>query len=192
MNNVSCINFTYKSPTDDISDSMGVNSDGTLNIKYTLVTLRNLLLENINIVNKLLDNSDNITDIIPINYNTIVININDNEVKKNLYENNIIVPNLESENSDTDSEEYPFMEETIEETNYERYQMINHATNHDQISSNLKIVQSDSDIESDSDMDELICDEFNIKSIVEKYKKFNSDSESDYDSLDNSYSEDNE
>lgn len=160
MAQLSYINLTYQSPSIDISESFGYNPDGTINIKYTLTTYRNLLQQNINIINALISEVDNITDIIPIDSN-VAIKISSEDVQKKLFDNHILVqPNVEE-----DIGENYFTEE---ETNQDRLAMVDRITNQMDIPDNLEII-SHSESGSDDEMDELIDDSHNMESIINKY-----------------------
>jgi len=71
------INFTYGSPYDDIIKNTGLNPDLSINIRYTLTIIRDQLLKNVNLINYLLENSDSVTNINPIDPTHISIKIND-------------------------------------------------------------------------------------------------------------------
>jgi len=191
------INFTYDSPRQDIQNCTGQNPDESVNIKYTLITLRNLLLENVDIVNKLIEKSNNITDITHANYGKIKITFNSKEEFETLFNEKILTacPNLD--NSDIEEEQLDVQnngELVIEhfsdhETNNDRLTMINNVLNQDDT---LIMFDkgSDSDSESHPSSDEIISDEQNMKSIIDKYMDLiKIDNESDNESIDGSEKE---
>lgn len=162
------INFTYNSPHEDIQNSMGFNSDGSLNIKYTLVTLKNLLLNNVELIDKLLNKVDTIDNINSIGYNHIEIQINNEEILNSLLIDKTLIKqieNIEDENED-ENVEYQFSDE---ETNQTRLNMINNIVNHNDLQIML---DKHSNSESGSDSDEIISDEKNTQSILNKYGNF--------------------
>ena len=159
------INFTYKSPHEDIESSSGFNSDGTLNVKFTLISFRNLLQANLNKISELLSESDSIDDIKLNEYGYDHVEIkfvpNSEHSIKKLTDLSIIVPNEEA------NTQIPFdLEQT--ETNVGRLAMIN------RLCSNTLCLQPQSEFDSDFESDELdpvIDPEQNLKFIIGKYKK---------------------
>ena len=183
MSQISCINLTYQSPCEDVINSMGINPDGTTNIKYTLTSIRNLLQHNVNVLNSLMAEVDNITDIIPVGFDMVAVKFSSDAVQKKLLENNtLIIPQID--NIDDDDDENYFIDDGDDETNFERLNMVNHLVDQNVIPANLEILsQSDSD----SDNDEIVGDNPNIAAIVNKYQHIINNSESEYDSLDSDY-----
>lgn len=57
MKKLGAINLTYDGPYNDIVNSASYYEDGTMNVKYTLLSLKNLLLQNISVIDKLLENN---------------------------------------------------------------------------------------------------------------------------------------
>ncbi|XWV26017.1 hypothetical protein QJ857_gp1063 [Tupanvirus soda lake] len=165
MSEVSCINFTYKSPHQDIESVMGFNSDGSVNIKYTLISLRNLLSHNINILNKLIEKSENITNIIPIGYGVVGINIDSPTITQYLLDENILTKMSENMEDEVEIGEFNFSDD--EETNQDRLNIVNNLTNHNDTNNIFDNDLSESD--SDSESDDIIDDEKNTKSILSKY-----------------------
>lgn len=115
---MSFLNLTYKSPARDVDDNMNYNSDGTINVKFTMFSLKNILLENISKIDTILRNIDNITDINIIN-NSIEIVLNNSDVEKNLIDANILTNGINEDDTD-----YLMDIETEIETNSDRLQML--------------------------------------------------------------------
>ncbi|XWV24776.1 hypothetical protein QJ856_gp1007 [Tupanvirus deep ocean] len=165
MSEVSCINFTYKSPHQDVESVMGFNSDGSVNIKYTLISLRNLLHHNINLINKLIEKSENITNIIPIGYGVVGVNVNSPTLTQDLIDENVLTKLSETMEDEVEIGEFNFSDE--EETNQDRLNVVNNLTNHNDTNNIFNNDLTDSD--TDSETDDIIDDEKNTKSILSKY-----------------------
>lgn len=160
------INLTYRSPCEDLEDSIGFNPDGSINISYTIVSIRNLLEQNINILNELLSETENITNIILNNNGKIEIKLKSLVVIQKLIDKDIIVKNLYLDENIIDN-----IDSSDEESNNTRFEMINNLTsqNDSQYIFNRK---SESEYSSDSSSDSIINDVTNQKSIIDKYKTF--------------------
>lgn len=186
MTELICINLTYKSPHEDVENCMGLNSDGTVNSKFTLLSLKNLLTHNLDTINKLLEKSENITNIIPIGYDIVEIKINSPNVLKNLMDDNIVIKR--DNINDTDEINPGDIYFSDEETNEERLNMINNLVNQSETQSIFN-KNTDSETEFDSDNDDIIEDEKNSKSILNKYVNIiderNSESDDNNDNNDN-------
>lgn len=146
------INFSYTSLYDEINNSMGLNADGSTNVKYSLTTLRNKLNENIEILDKLIDNVDNITNIYPVNTKSIAIWIESDQIKQDMLTSNVIREELLHSDSnpvsdtDTDSSD--------DETNTGRLHMLHNIINTEEdIYGN--IYDSDTESESDNFLDDI-------------------------------------
>lgn len=182
------INLSYKSPYEDIEQLMGFNPNGTTNVKFTLLALHNHLMENISVVNKLLENVENITDILPLGFNIIEIKINSQIVLKKLLENGCLTQkdiNIESE--ETIDNNLSFSDDD-KETNNDRLSMINNISNTD----NFKHIFDENSDPENSNSNDLIDDEKNIKNILTKYANImnqNDDSESSNSKIDSENSQ---
>lgn len=179
------INFNYNSPHEDVENCLGFNPDGSINIRYTLESLKNLLQENLQIVNELIDNVDEIQSVTPIGYNRVELVTNTNSLLDKLLEKNIVtvVTNEEIEDQMDDLSDLNISDE---ETNNDRLNIINNLTNLN--NAQILSIEKNSDTEQESDSDELIEDEKNATSIINKYSDFIQKSE-DSDSNNNSDSE---
>lgn len=178
MSEETYINFTYKSVNEDFKNSIGYNPDSSINITYTLMTIRNLLLNNVKIIDRLLEYNKSIKEMVPIN-NSIKISFFSEEIKKILQEEGTInyIPLHINENN----EFRIFDNEEIPETNYDRLSMIHNLTRVDNLSDLDTILNSDGIIysTSESEVDELIYDKENINNLVNKYQNLISDEYSD-------------
>lgn len=169
------VNFDYNTPFEDIQECMGFNPDGTININYTLMTLKNKLMKNIILIEKLLDNHIHISNLIPSEYNKISITINNKEILESLIYENVINNNNETDIYDNNENLF-----SDEETNQERLNRLNNIINTD----NYNIFLNKSSDDSESSTEEIISDEKNIQSLLNKYKTFTKNL-SDDDSNDN-------
>lgn len=173
------INFSYNSPHEDIINSSGFNPDGTINTKYTLISMRNLLLENVNILNKLIEAADNIVGIYPVDDNIIEAKINSPAVLEHLIRDKVLVKQVAELDSSSefniDELDFP------EETNEQRLNMVNSLVNHSDTQSIFGRFSEDNEWESDDDIDDIIDDEKNIKSLVYKYANLMRDADTDSD-----------
>lgn len=184
---VAYINFNYNSPHEDVENCLGFNTDGSINVQYTLASLKNLLQENLEIVDELIANVDDIQTITPIGYNRIEIVTDTDVLLEKLLEKNIVCvrTNDEVEEIEDQMDELSDLNISEDETNNDRLNIINNLTNRN----NIQVFSNDknSDTEQDSDSDELIADEKNATSIINKYSDFiqnsqNTDSNNDSDS----------
>lgn len=196
MQYLSYINLTYSSPSEDMINLLGTNPDGTTNIKYTLTSMRNLLQQNINVLDNLLTEVNTITDITPIGFDMISINFTSDTIQKQLLENNtIIISQINDEDLDTNDEENYFNDDNNDsETNIDRLNMVRNLINLNDIPNNLEIIpQNESDDENEDN--DLLDDKPSIEAIVNKYNHIiaddsdlDSNSDSEYDSLNSDYS----
>lgn len=169
------INFTYKSPCEDIENMMGFNPDGSININYTLVSLRDMLSHNIELINKLLENTNNITNIDPIGYGIVQIDIR-SPSSENLINDNVLVKNIQLE-EEVNIDTLTLSDE--EETNNDRLSMVNNLINQNNSGIILnKNLESNSESDDESS-DNIIDDNENMKSIINKYNgiKYKDDSD---------------
>jgi hypothetical protein len=151
------INFTYESPYMDIKQNIGLNSDSSINVQYTLTSIRDNLLKNIDLLNYLLENSNVISNINPENTDYIGININ-NELKLKEMIDLHIVCKLDN-NSDSQNPVNDYTDDEEEETHSDRLNMI----------CNL-LCKSDVDIDSSSDSEsDIISDTEKELYICNKY-----------------------
>jgi hypothetical protein len=161
-----CINFNYKSPHEDMENSTGLNTDGSVNVKYTLTSMRDLLQHNIDLVNKLLEKSESVTNINIIGYGLVKVDIEGESIIKNLVDTNVIYK-LVDQPENNDQVNLDELEFSDEETNNDRYNMINNLVNTNDVRS---FFDNDSDSETNESEDEdLIDDEKNTQTIINKY-----------------------
>ncbi len=175
------INFTYKSPHEDVETVMGHNPDGSVNVKYTLLALRDLLTYNLDIINKLLEKSSEISDINPLGYAIVGININNHATKENFLNANILVKQPDVLEEEELLNNIYLSDE--EETNQNRLDMIKNLVN----SNDINTFTNKSDTDSDTDSDDVIDDRKNTKSIIDKYLCIINEKDSEDDISENEY-----
>lgn len=156
-------NFTYNSPNDDIELCRGINSDGSTNIKYTLMALRNLLLDNVEICEKLIKNANNITDICK-NSSDVEIIFDPNFNTEDMLEKNIITKITEEDDDGINTNNVLEFSDN-EETNQDRLNMVMNMVSKRRDG----LFPEDNDLDSESD--DLISDDNNTKILVGKYIK---------------------
>lgn len=147
------INFTYESPSVDIIQNSGFNSDASINVKYTLTSVRDNLLKNIDLLNYLLENSNFIENINLMNLNC-VINVNDELKLKEMLDLKIICP-LNNSYIETNRMD------NSEETHTDRLNMVYNLTCKNDFSSySNSSSDSDSDLIFDTQKQIYICDKY--------------------------------
>lgn len=167
---VCCVKLTYESPTDDLEKLLNINSDGTINVKCTLLSLRKLLNENIRIIDVLLEKADDIKDIIPGDFGFFEININSREIES-LRNENILVNHYET--GETSDEEIDpdvnglfsdDQDSSNEENHDDNLQLLRNLTKNDpELDETTVCYNSDDDIdEIASIIDEKYGNEFSI------------------------------
>lgn len=172
--NTGIVNFTYNSPNEDFEQASGFRSNGSIDVKYTLQGMKTKLQENINLINKLLEHAENITELEVTGYNRIEItSLNDNTLNQliqasavRLETNNI--SESESE-SDTDDNEIIIEEDSDKETHSNRFNRLKRLA--DQNDVGMIFENSDDDSSDESDEDNIIDDPKNTKYIIDKYKQ---------------------
>lgn len=100
MSNMYYINFTYKSPHEDIETFIESESHNVINI---LTSLKTMLSRNIEVVENLLEHKDQIKNIIPIGYRIIGVEMEPGSVTEHLLEKQIIKNDVIT-SSDSESE----------------------------------------------------------------------------------------
>lgn len=165
MENLLCINFTYRSPNEDIENGTVFNTEGASDVKQTLLNLRNLLTENIDRINHLIEHADQIVDIIAIGYGIVGISVNSETVEKDLLENQTLIKRSNLlENEELNAHDFVLTDE--EETNHKRLEIVNNLVAQDD--SRQLFNQMDAS-DSESDIDDVIDVEKDSKYILEKY-----------------------
>ena len=166
MSNEVYINFNYQSPYEDLVNVMGFNPDGSANIRYTLFAMKKLLQHNINLLDKLVEKIDCISDIIPIGPGMIEVKFDPGAQiqKEHLVENQILTCLVDEESSAED----PY-EDRIE-TNNDRLAKIDNLTNLSEFPGITEVS------ESDSDADDIVGDTNNQKILLDKYQSLLGDS----------------
>lgn len=170
------INLTYRTPCVDIDKCTAYNADGTINIKCTLLTFRNMLNENINKINGLIENFNHVTNISTIDDDFIRVSFDNNDVLNDLLEKNIV---KEISDDDNDHENNLYFSDNDIETNQDRFGMMNNMiTRNDSQIIFDKVDTSDTDT---SESDNVINDEDNSRLIINKYSKLVASHQSDND-----------
>src|ERR1700743_1743794 len=93
MTDTTYINFTYTSPSNDLFRLLCYNPDETINLKCTLISVKELLAKNINVIDQLITGADNITDITPVRYGIVEIEMNNQDLVHKLLEQEILTTN---------------------------------------------------------------------------------------------------
>lgn len=181
--NLVFVNFSYKSPHEDVEKCTGYNSDGSINIKYTLNSLKNLFLNNLDIINNLMDRSDKIESIHSIGVDLVSITMNDKNEENILLNKDILYKNTDEDEYESNDESY-YQSSDEEETNQERLNRVNNLTNNEQSQIIYEKNQySEDESGSESDNDSIIEDPKNAIEILKKYNNFaesdDKDTESD-------------
>jgi len=169
------VNFTYSSPNNDIETCTGLNPDGGINIKYTLTSMRDKLMENVQLLNKLLEKSDHITGLYAAEYDAVAICISSEEEMENMFKNNLIRDAKIDDVSESENES-DIGSESDNETHSDRLRMMKNL-----IFSSESKHMSDSDEESS---DDDFVDGNNVVDLIRKYDNLieqNLEQESDTD-----------
>jgi len=157
------INFTYSSPHDDFDACVGLNSDGSTNINYTLMALKNKLSENILLIDRLLEQSNLIAGMYTAGYDLVAIYTNSQNDSQTLLDTGLVRETV-TINSDDAYDEDEELTDQDEETHTDRLRMINNIVN----VGNDKI---DDDSDESSENSELMNDYESVGSILSKYQK---------------------
>ncbi|AGF85181.1 hypothetical protein QJ854_gp601 [Moumouvirus goulette] len=179
MSKYGTINFTYGGPYNDIISSASYYDDGTINTKYTLLSLKNLLLHNVNIINKLLEN-DGVKNIM-VNNIDISVEVDSNESYEQLIKDDILINEAEI-----------FSDYSGEiETNQDRLNRVLNMTNINETENifgheinNEDIFNSDSE-NSDSDSNELLNDKKAHKYLLNAFELLINSERDNYSDSDN-------
>jgi len=103
------INFDYTNPQNDLENSASYYVDGTIDIKLSLMSMKEKLMKNINIIDELIKECYNIDDIIFYNTNKIEIKISSEEaINRLLIANAISNRNEENEFNDEHPETHNY------------------------------------------------------------------------------------
>jgi hypothetical protein len=149
------INFTYESPCQDFSKNIGLNPNSTVNIRYTLGTMKHLLSENIKLLDNLLENSDHIENIEAIGTNYLGIRFK--EGFDNIMIDNEMICVISNGPSESDSSD--FSDEDTMETNTDRLNVLQNLFGSESGSFGSES-SSDSDIVADSNKEAYLCDKY--------------------------------
>lgn len=161
------LNLTYSSPHEDFANSLSVNPDGTVSAKHTLVLMKDMLIHNVKIIEDLIETSDHITNIIPIAYGTIEVNINTPHVREELINKKIVttqLPTFDTDGGNTlwNADLNETDDASDEETNNDRLKMIYNLINQNEFEN----TEQNDDVEEET---EIVADETNMNKILMKY-----------------------
>ncbi|AKI81189.1 hypothetical protein [Acanthamoeba polyphaga mimivirus] len=179
-----------KSLPTDLLNHMNYYDNGSTNVKCTLQSFKNTLEHNLLLINKLIEESENITNVL-CHPNNILLEFNSNNVMNKLINDGTV--KIINDNYDgTDDDLIPLVDLSEEETNQDRLNRIINMTNRD--NSGGLFGASDDDEEEISDDDLLLHDllgnQNDTSSIFNKYTNLignvidNSDNSSDSDDSD--------
>jgi len=155
------INFTYKNPDYDFKDATSLYENGDVNVKYTLMVLRDKLNENLQRINKLIDVSENIDGLLQ-DHEGVIVWAQDG-IREQLHKDGVIRGASQNPESDSDSSSE---EEVNHETHSERLRMINNMLN---TGWNR---YSDRDSESETESSDVVEDIFGAMTLVDYYDHF--------------------
>ncbi|AZL89233.1 hypothetical protein QKC54_gp0602 [Megavirus baoshan] len=182
MSNYGIIKFNYEGPSIDIKNCSGSYSDGTINTKYTLQSLKNLLQNNIKVIDKLLSLNDHVGNLIVCD-DDVTIEITSDDIFTQLVNEEILL-NINRDDDIHSSNET--------ETNQDRLNRILNMTNINESDNIFGNVSDNSDLDDSDDIDDtelnyLPTDQRALKFIVDSFDKLvkfdpTQDSDSDSDS----------
>lgn len=194
MNKVN-INFSLKSLPTDLLNHINYYDNGSTNVKCTLQSFKNSLEHNLLLINKLIEESENIINI-SCHPNNILLEFNSNNIM-NKFINDGTVKIISDNYDGIDDDLIPLVDLSEEETNQDRLNRIINMTNRD--NSGGLFGTSDDDDEEISDDDPLLHDllrnQNDTSSIFNKYTNLignviddsdDSDDSNDSDSSNNS------
>ena len=176
------INLTYETPYEDLERSLNFNMDGTINTKVSLISMRNLLQDNVAILNMLIEKADDIESVESRGVNMIEVKIPSQQTADSLLGDSTIVriedhPGYHPLPLPDDEEGFRLLEEYMnnvageapplptepEETNMDRLDRIRQMVHQD---GGISDVFSDSE----SSENELISDPQIVDAIIRRYK----------------------
>nr|WBF70640.1 hypothetical protein [Megavirus caiporensis] len=167
MSNYGIIKFNYEGPSVDVVNCTGLYSDGTINTKYTLQSLKNLLQNNIKIIDKLLSLNDHVSNLVVCD-DDVTVEITSNDIFTQLINEEIIL------NVNQDEENIHFTNET--ETNQDRLNRILNMTNVNESENIFGDASSDTDLDDSDDVDDteinyLPTDQRALRFIIDNFDK---------------------
>ncbi|AUV58570.1 hypothetical protein [Bandra megavirus] len=182
MSNYGIIKFNYEGPSTDVVNCTGSYSDGTINTKYTLQSLKNLLQNNIKIIDKLLSLNDHVNNLVVCD-DDVTVEITSDDIFTQLVNEDILL------NVNQDEDNIHYSNEI--ETNQDRLNRIINMTNTNESDNIFGDVSSDTDLDDSDDIDDtelnyLPTDQRALKFIIDNFDKLakfdpaqDSDSDSD-------------
>uniref|UniRef100_A0A6C0LR88 Uncharacterized protein n=1 Tax=viral metagenome TaxID=1070528 RepID=A0A6C0LR88_9ZZZZ len=162
--NYSYLKFTYNNPVEDMHLVKGLNIDGTINIKYSLYALKQKLMENVKYIDKLLEVSNQINNIL-IDGEDILVTIESDTVKKSMLALKLITLDSNVDEQNLNEQIYQELYEQNEETNTDRCKKIMNLSNMNR----LKPLFTNEQREDSESENEIISDDKNFDAIAETY-----------------------
>lgn len=167
MSNYGIIKFNYEGPSIDIKNCSGSYSDGTINTKYTLQSLKNLLQNNIKIIDKLLSLNDHVGNLVVCD-DDVTIEITSDNIFSELVNEEIL------SNINQDDNNIHYSNEI--ETNQDRLNRVFNMTNINESNNIFGNVTDSSDLDDSDDVDDtelnyLPTDQRALKFIVDNFDK---------------------
>lgn len=162
------INFTYQSPHEDVENCLGFNPDGSTNVKYVLNSLREKLMENVELIDTLLEKSEFINNLNVFGYNLVGVEIPSPIERQSLLDKQILKI-YSHENEEEDHINIDNFSDSEEETNNDRLNILNNLSN--QNDSNM-IFENHSDLDTDTEDNDIISDDKNTSEILDRYSNF--------------------
>lgn len=157
----SYVEFDYKSPWDSIFEYVHYNSDGTINANITLQMMKDMMSNDLKKIDELIKCSDKIVDIEPINKMCVKVTVNSENVSDKLLKDNISILNIDDNLSESD-----IVDINEEETNNDRFNMVENLINTRDLPDIFTNISEDDSSTTDTD---LFSDE-NIKiNLINKY-----------------------
>ena len=149
---------------------MGLNPDGNINVKYTLMALRNKLMENVEMLNKLLEKTDYITGIFATDYDSVAICVSSQEEMDDMLKNDLIRNEIIDEEPEEDDE---ISSESDNETHSDRLRMMKNLI----FSSESKQMSDSDDESSENDFVDIV----NMQGLIHKYNDLIGDGDEETD-----------
>lgn len=160
------LNFTYKGPGHDILDVSKRRDDGALDTTLTLRALRAKLVENVEIVDRVLEQQGAITDLGVLGTLSIIVYMDPLAATGLVRSKALVAEHGESEGEgESESEEMDSMSEP-EETNHQRLTYVRNITN----SSAVPRLFPESESEESTESDEIIDGGANMATLVSRFE----------------------
>lgn len=158
------LNFTYKGPGYDILDVSKRRADGSLDAALTLRALRAKLVENLEIVDRVLEHTAAITDIGVLGTLNIVVFMEPAVALNLVTAQALIAEHEESDESEGEEDDDSLSEP--EETNHQRLTYVRNITN----SNAVPRLFPDSESEESTESDEIIDGGANMDALIARFE----------------------